>query len=232
MGEYVVKLRGAERMTSEACERELLGAYAAWQVGLEAVEPVAVTITPELVETLHGRDDWKAGERSIGLNVGSGFVQGMQEFVAGGRLTPAQLEQARLIFAFDVLIQNADRRAAKQNMLTDGERIVLLDHELAFSFTMDLMKMLRPSPEPWVIPDTDVHWIQNHYFFPLLRGAGFDFRTLAPQLHRLDGAFWEATRRHVPREWQTDQSARIETHLSHVLTNVEIFTTELNRLTQ
>ncbi|MBT9394801.1 hypothetical protein KLP40_16665 [Hymenobacter sp. NST-14] len=229
-GDYVLKGSGAERMSVEAFERELLGCFAAWQVGLQAVKPVQIDVSPEFVALMRGRDEYGLVSRSLGRNFGSEYQSGLREFVAGQPLKAAELEQARLVFAFDVLINNVDRNALKQNMLTDGERIVLLDHELAFSFTK-VLPFLRPR-QPWLLEDVDVReWIQKHYFFPQLRGRRFDFATLAPQLSRLDADFWQAARRHTPGAWQTGQANDIEAYICQVLAHVSEFTQELNRVT-
>lgn len=224
--DYVLKGSGGERMGPAAFERELLGSYAAWQVGLQAVEPVQVTVLPEFAELLRGQPAYGLIAKSIGSNYGSVFRQG-REFVAGQPLSTPELEQAKLIFAFDVLIQNPDRRPGKQNMLTDGTSIVLLDHELAFSFTQALF----PARYPWLIPDEDLHWIRNHYFYSHLRGKRIDFRPLSVKLQQLDASFWAHAQQHVPPEWRTAGGPAIEAYLSKALTHVEEFTTHLNRIT-
>ena len=229
-GDYVLKASGAERMSLEAFERELLGSFAAWQVGLSAVKPVQVDVSSQFLELMKGRDEYGLVSRSLGRNVGSEYQRGMGEFIAEQPLTAAEMEQARLIFAFDVLINNVDRNAIKQNMLTDGQRVLLLDHELAFSFTK-VLPFLR-SKQPWVLEEVDVvGWIQNHYFFPQLRAQRFDFTTLIPQLLQLDAAFWQAARRHTPPAWQSSQADDVEAYISQVLTHVSDFTQELNRVT-
>lgn len=230
-GDYVVKCLGAERMSVDAFQRELLGCYTAWQVGLYAVEPVQVDLSPDFLELLRGRDEYGLVSRSLGRNVGSGFQQGFREFVNGRPLTAAEQEQAYLVFAFDVLINNVDRNARKQNMLTNGQQIMLLDHEMAFSFTK-MLPSLR-SPTPWLLQDWDVqNWIQGHYFYPQLRGQSFDFTTLTPNLQNLNGQFWQAARQHIPDAWRTSELDKIEAYISQVLTHVSDFTQELNRVTQ
>ena len=121
--------------------------------------------------------------------------------------------------------------ATKQNMLTDGQQIMLLDHELGFSFTQ-VLPFLR-SPEPWLLQPSDVTgWIEKHYFFPQLRGRQFDFAILTPALQRLNEQFWQAARRHIPLTWRTPEMDDIETYISKVLAHVSYFTQELNRVTQ
>ncbi|QNE41933.1 hypothetical protein F1C16_20090 (plasmid) [Hymenobacter sp. NBH84] len=230
-GEYVIKCVDAERMKGAAFQRELLGCWAAWHVGLYAVEPVEVDISPDFLELMNGRAEYGMVSRSLGRNFGSSYEQGFREFITGQPLTDAEKEQAYLIFAFDVLLNNVDRNATKQNMLTNGQQIMLLDHELGFSFTQ-VFSFLR-SPEPWLLQPNDVSgWIEKHYFFPQLRGQQFDFTTLTPALQRLDSQFWQAARQHIPPTWRTPEIDDIEAHISQVLAHVSSFTQELNRVTQ
>lgn len=226
-GEYVLKGKGGERMGNAAFEREILGCYAAWQVGLKAVEPVQVTVPSEFLQVMLGHDNYSLVSRSIGQNYGSVFRPGMREFVSNQPLSASELEQAKLIFAFDVLIQNTDRRAGKQNMLTDGTDILLLDHELAFSFTQAIF----PPKEPWLIPEADMYWIRNHYFFQQLRGKRIDFRTLNVNLQNITPSFWQCAHQHTPPEWRTSEGQTIATHISEMVVHVEEFTTHLNRIT-
>ena len=118
-GEYVVKLVDAERMKGAAFQRELLGCWAAWQVGLHAVEPVEVDISPDFLGLMRGRDEHGMVSRSLGRNFGSGYEQGFREFITGQPLTAAEQEKAYLIFAFDVLLNNVDRNAyRRQNKMS------------------------------------------------------------------------------------------------------------------
>ncbi|MDO7875824.1 hypothetical protein Q5H93_13860 [Hymenobacter sp. ASUV-10] len=226
-GEYVLKGKGGERMTAAAFEREMLGCFAAWQVGLNAVEPVLVTVGNEFLQTIKGHPSYDLVSRSIGHNYGSVFRPGMREFANNQSLNPKEQEYAKLIFAFDVLIQNTDRRLEKQNMLTDGNDVIILDHELAFSFTQSLF----PVKESWLIPEADLYWIRNHYFFNQLRGKRIDFNTLCVNFQNIDADFWHSAYSHIPPEWQTGARAVIENHINEMVAHVEEFAAHLNRIT-
>lgn len=45
-----------------------------------------------------------------------------------------QRDQAAAIFAFDLLIQNPDRHTVNPNLWTRSDRLVVYEHEQAFSF--------------------------------------------------------------------------------------------------
>ena len=110
-GEYVVKLQRAERMSPRSCSFELLGAWMARELDFFAPEPVVVNLTEEFVQnTLKGRTGFKAAYQSIGLNYGSVYE-------AGFTTSPTELmdedeellEQAKMLYVFDLFIANTDR---------------------------------------------------------------------------------------------------------------------------
>jgi len=49
------------------------------------------------------------------------------------------------IFAFDLMVQNPDRRKGKPNLLRKGDELAIFDHEMAFSFLYALV----PNEYPW-----------------------------------------------------------------------------------
>lgn len=123
----VVKFRGAERMTPEACARELLAAFIAKQWGIRVVEPVLVEVSPEFVELERGKPHYQLLTNSIGLNVGSVYVQGYETIPVHQPLSDIELPQAQHIVLFDLLIQNADRRVEKPNLMSNGRELVIYD---------------------------------------------------------------------------------------------------------
>lgn len=57
--DYVVKLRAAERMSNEACMRELLALFIAFQFDIHTVNPVIANISNPFVDLLAGNNAWK-----------------------------------------------------------------------------------------------------------------------------------------------------------------------------
>lgn len=74
-GDYVVKFRGAARMSNEACMRELLAAFIAAHLGIRIVSPVIVNISQNFVELLIGNDAWQYANKSLGFNYGSEYIK-------------------------------------------------------------------------------------------------------------------------------------------------------------
>jgi hypothetical protein len=225
-GDYVVKFRGAERMSGEASMRELLAAFIAAQMEIRSVDPVIVNISQDFVNILEGDSTWQYANKSLGYNYGSGYMKKHTTIMPTQELNNHQLRYAQTIFAFDVTIQNPDRRNDKPNMLSDGTEIVIFDHELAFSFVMDIY----PNPRPWELRATDMDWINRHCLLPRIRGKEYDFKEFSRRFDNLDENFWTVARSLIPKEWLSDQFDRIKQHFSAICNNKDAFILELKKL--
>ena len=72
-------------------------------------------------------------------------------------------------------------------MLTDGEKILIFDHELAFAFVFDLIK----NSTPWILSEKDTTLIKNHYFYPYLKGNEPKFEEFIKKFEYINEKFWE-----------------------------------------
>jgi hypothetical protein len=225
--DYVVKYRNAPRMSVEASYRELLASFIAKELEMNVAEPALINVSPEFADTLRGKEGYKNASNSIGINYGSKFFgQGFFEFLQNQKLNEKQYAQAEQIFALDIFISNADRRKEKQNMLTDGEKIMIFDHELAFGFVMDIIK----NATPWLISDADKTWIKNHFFYPILKHNEHNFEAFVQSFEVLDKNFWDKADVLIPQEWKTKQVDEIKNNLRALINNKLIFLQELNKV--
>lgn len=224
--DYVVKFRSAERMSYEASMRELLACFIAMQMDIKIVNPAIINISQNFVDLLLGNNSWQYGSASLGYNYGSEYVKNHSTIIINQSLNNFELSYAQTIFAFDILIQNSDRRDAKPNMLTDGKEIVILDHELAFGFIFDFIK----NPNPWEIRQADLHWINNHCLLPKIKGKDFDFDSFSERLDNLDNNFWDTAWNLIPIEWRSDHFNLIRNHFTAISENKNSFILELKKL--
>jgi len=214
------------RMSIMSSNSELIAALIGLELDLNIAEPVIIDITPEFVDTLKGKDGYKNAINSIGLNFGCKFRPGLMEFASRQQLNDELYEQASQIFSFDVFISNADRRTDKPNMLTDGKKIVLFDHELAFGFVMDIIK----NPNPWLINESDLGWIKNHYFYPILKGNEHNFEQFVYKFSMLDDNFWNKLQNIIPDSWKSDHLDKIKSNLNSLISNKDSFKEQLIKL--
>lgn len=227
-GEYVVKWSNGQRMTADSCCRELLGAWIGHQLDFHTVEPATVIISAEFVETLIGGKGYRTAANSIGLNFGSTYVPGYIEFVSNQRLTQKQLSQAQDIFALDLFLSNPDRRVGKPNSITNGEDILIFDHELAFAFIMDL-PFLR-NKKPWILREQDREWIENHYFYSYFKHTQVDFSAIVERLACLDEPFWTRVKQLLPAAWLSHHVTDIQDYLTAIVSNRTEFSAQLSQV--
>jgi hypothetical protein len=224
--EYVVKYINSPRMSAMSSCSELMAAFIGLELGLKVAEPAIIEVTQEFVETLKGRDGYKTANNSLGINFGCKYERGFMEFASNQQLNDEQYEQAGQIFSFDIFISNSDRRKEKPNMLTDGDNILIFDHELAFGFVMDIIK----NPTPWIITDYEIGWIKNHYFYPILKGNEHNFDEFVDSFTVLDEKFWDKLRKTIPEVWIGDYFDTIKNNLTSLITHKDHFKIELNKV--
>lgn len=146
-GEYVVKLRGGIEDRESGLLRELLAAELAEHFRIAAPQPALIRIEQNLAELISGIEPSNKTciLSSIGLNFGTKLVSGYSVWPVDKHIPDAIWQTAVDIFAFDALVQNPDRRFDNPNLFVNGDSILIFDHEMAFSFLLDI----SPSATPW-----------------------------------------------------------------------------------
>lgn len=225
-GQYVVKCIKATRMSPSASNFELLGTWIGRELGFNTVEPVLVNISHEFVQTFAGQPGYTNALKSIGKNYGCVYEPAYMEVVTGAAFSKELTTQLLQIYAFDMFISNADRRITKPNLLTDGENILLLDHELAFSF---VNLLFAKNSTPWKLNHSDFEMAKGHYLYPYLKGAEHDFTEFVERFLVLNDEFWANVHKFIPKEWQSDQIEQIRVYLKSITDNRQIFSDQLTQ---
>lgn len=225
-GDYVVKLIDSERMGSpDAHMRETMAAFMAMEMEIPTPAPAVVEITPDLVETARGHWSYSRLSRSVGICFGCQLLDKAPEFTAIMDLNPAQKPDAKLVLPFDALLKNFDRRAHKPNLLSDGERLYVIDHELAFGFLFEIL----PDKTPWTLHEADVKQLQNHLLYTKLRNTALDVDDLCSRLDRINDAFWDKAMGELPETWRHEQYRRIRDQITSVKAHSRTFYEQLNQ---
>ena len=225
--QYVVKCMKATRMRPGASNFELLGAWIGRELGLNTVEPAIVNVSTDFVNTFAGQSGYTNAIKSIGRNYGCLYESGHLEVVNGAAFPKELTIQLPYIFGFDMLISNPDRRIDKPNLLTDGENILLLDHELAFSF-VDLF--FGKNSTPWKFNHSEHEMAKGHYLYPYLKGADHDFNEFVERFLLLDDEFWAKVSKFLPKEWQSEQIDQIRVYLKSITDNRQVFSDQLTQI--
>ena len=227
--EYVVKFKASEHLWQGSNMNELLASFIAIELDFLLPEPVVVNVSVDFVETLKDRhENFNLASKSIGFNFGSELQNGFQEIVLGQPLNEDLIMKFRNLFALDVFLGNPDRRVNRPNFLTNGKDLLIFDHELAFSFTQ-LFSFAR-NPQPWIILESDEKWLSENYAFNVLKGMDINFTDFTDRLTAINNNFWNKAFELVPDEWQNEHGSVIESYLSQIVDNKDLFAAELNRV--
>jgi hypothetical protein len=222
-GDYVVKLRGA--VQQRGLTNELLGARLAAHFELSSPPPALIMLEPAMAELIASTDLSKAEmvRGSIGLNFGTQVLIGFSTWPVDKHIPEAMQEAAVDLFAFDALLQNPDRRNSNPNLLAGGDTIMIFDHEIAFSFLLDLF----PSLTPWNLDRQG--YLTDHVFYRQLKAQKIDLTRFTAKLDGLSGTVLEEIFADVPQEWNNENGPKISQHLLTVRDHSEEFAEQIRR---
>lgn len=220
---FVVKLCGRE-MTERGRLCEFLAALLAQALGVPAVKPAVVRIPQELAIFFpEPRRSFIAA--GCGMQFGSQFVPHLVIYPPGKTIEARLLEQACNVFAFDMLIQNSDRRILKPNLFTNGETLTVLDHEMAFlPFILPTLGIVG---DPWKLHQPTV---LDHVLYTGLRGKSVDIGPFMERLRLLDDRILDMIAANIPAEWVSDDVNRVIAHIRAVRDNADRFGFEIGRV--
>ncbi|SRR5216683_279427 len=218
---FVVKGIGNPHVEEFSLFNEVVGNLLAARLGLITPEPALIKITPEFARAASstlGRHGFslEPGIASGSVYLGSGLIPPTPEMISGDRV-----DQIARIYAFDLLVQNPDRRADKPNCLYQKENIIAFDFELCFSFVLAI-----GASDPC---DFSKHGIaRKHFFRAALSRCAVDWRPFLKSLAALTDAEIEAMIKAVPVEWQ-QFAPKIEEHLKFMTRQSDRIELELQR---
>jgi hypothetical protein len=221
---FVVKICQGE-MTQQKRLCEFLCGLLGQALEVPVVMPAVVRIPPGLSGAFP--------ERLRAFIAAGCEAQFGSQFVPRGSTYPVDkvienrlLQPAWSVFAFDMLIQNSDRQAVRPNLLTHGDALTALDHDMAFPF---LLPLLEAHADPWELHQQTA---REHVFYKGLRGKAVDIEPFMGRLRQLDDDALEVIARAVPDEWTSNDVERVIEHVRSVRDNADRFAFELRRTLQ
>jgi HipA-like kinase len=201
---------------------ELIASLLADELGLARPLPAIVDVDPNISNLLSPKDFDVAAmiKKSGGANFASRVLSGGYGTWPVNKSVPSSLVQlAAEIFAFDALIQNPDRRPNNPNLLWKGSEIIIIDHELAFSF----LYQIGTSGRPWEVRASAGDFLNDHVFSKDLKGKKIDLTRFRDALEGIDKATLDALIDQVPIEWNNDNLSRMRAHFTDVQNHAEEF---------
>jgi hypothetical protein len=223
--DYVVKLKGGLDMGTGGLVFEAVAAELADYFGISHPEPAIVQINTELANLIATLEPERANliRKSVGMNFATKQLKNLIVWPVDRSPSAGQSQAASEIFAFDALIQNPDRKFSNPNLGTVGDQIFVYDHELAFSFLLDIFL----NSEPWMV-SKQLFW-SEHVFFNSLRRKPLDIGGFLGRLAELPEDFVDRLREQLPMEWDFNTLWKIKGHLNSLSANAEAFGEELMR---
>jgi hypothetical protein len=195
-GEYVVKFRSEVRGNELGLMFEVVAAQLAACLCIPMPNPALIRLPPDLADAMPEASVASRVRKSKGLNFGTRFLGGgYATWLVDDPIPNSLLPLAAAIVAFDALIDNADRRREKPNLLSKGEELYIIDHEVAFAFTL----LVGWRSEPWERRNRE--FLKNHPLYAGLRGRGLDLTRFESALQQLDDVDIEAICGSVPIEF-------------------------------
>ena len=224
--EAVVKLRWHPQIAPGAMGAEAMCSLFAADLDLPVQPPYRVQIDREFAATVPDPVLRPIIEASAGLNFGSRkWGPGYTIWPRDQNLPRAMRRTAMEIFAFDGLIQNADRRAINPNCVFLGDEFLLYDHESAFSNFLVLF-----AKPPWEPRGLD--YLKDHIFRDALRGVALELDRLQGALEALDAARFQVYLDAIPAEWdgETITRAKAAEHLLNCIPHFDRIKIQLQSL--
>ena len=139
--------------------------------------------------------------------VGFGSAKVANQFsvwTSGNRVTESMLPSTLGAFVVDAVIDNADRKPSNPNCLVAGDRLHLIDHELAFPSTAGLPGW-RP---PW--QTGALSWLDRtdgHLFCRELKTHNLDFEPVRQRWSAISNDRLQEYRQAIPPEWEAAHPA-------------------------
>lgn len=220
---FVVKAVGLPEVTEASLFREVFGNMLAREFGISTPTPALVNLSPQFVAAanlyltnyrIHIRPGLAAGCEY--------FSQGFSSVVPGAFLTTEEANQATLLYAFDLLIQNPDRTTRKPNCALRAGQLMAFDFELAFSFLL-LIGNLTP---PWQVAAHSMGL--QHLFYQALKDKTLDWQPFIVALRKLTKRRLQKLSAELPPAWQA-QSERVCQHVLEAKRNSAKLEIELQR---
>jgi hypothetical protein len=196
---FLVKALGASPdVHAQGLFNELFGSMLACLLGLKTAPPALIVIDQPFIDA--HRPLLVANNMNLqpGLAVGLDYVDPIHPYFPDYELTvPRHIRQAADIYAFDMLIDNSDRRTEKPNCGWRNGELFPFDFDLSFQF-LQLLVVLK---QPWEIDDK---MSRAHLFYGNLKNKRGLFTDFCNRLAGVSGGIMEEWVRTMPGTWTTN----------------------------
>jgi hypothetical protein len=197
--ELVAKFTGPQ-LTVTSLVREALCAMLAADLGLPIPACYCVSLSADFLAALAGTHKSEADYLSAAVPIGFGSAKlppGYAAWMPERSIPKVMQAEAAEIYAFDLLLQNPDRKPTNPNLLSKGERFAIFDHELAL--ITEGVLFWKPPWEPGAL--TAQRAPEGHILRAGLRGTKPDFARLIGAWEAIDDTRLATYEAALPPEW-------------------------------
>jgi len=226
--EVIAKFSGGCDRGVDSLITESISAILASDLGLPVPRPYLIEIDQAFIDIIPDSEiKLQMGASSLigfgSLKLPSGYYNW-----STSQDTPADINQAAEIIAFDGLIQNPDRRPENTNCLTNGKDLAIFDHDLAF--VTEGVLFWKP---PWEHGGLDnLIWTQKHIFYDQLKRKSIDLERFRDAWASINDTRLQEYENSIPPEWLNNShtATRIISYIRDVRDNIDDSLSEVSRL--
>jgi hypothetical protein len=222
---FLVKTIGLPEIQPLGLYCELLGNLLAREFGIITPNPAIIILSEEFIEA-NKKSFW---ERNIKLRAGLGvgaeyFSQGFTAVKSDMFLSRDLLGQATLIYGFDLLSQNPDRKEHNPNCAVKGNQIVAFDFDQSLSF---IYPIIGTKSEAWELSKLK---FGPHVFYSNLKAKEreLNWQPLIHKVKHLNRDRIEALCSLIPAEFG-NYSEKVYKHFQTIIDNSNQLEFELIR---
>ena len=192
--QFVTKAIGHPEISDTDLFAEIFGNLLARMFGLTTCEPHIIAFTEDFVAATAGITPPKVNLR-IGYGVGSLFDPPLIPVIADFKIPKHLLAQATLLYAFDLLTVNPDRKRSNSNCALQGDKLVAFDFNEAFRFLNANFK-----PPSWMVADNGI--ASSHICRANLRQSQTHWDEFIAALRTISAPALAALVKDFPAAWQ------------------------------
>lgn len=227
--EVVAKFSAGQNIGANGLVREAVAAMLAADLNLPVPEPFVVHVSDAFIDTIADREINDLLRKSIRVGFGSSRLPGGNSTWPTAYDVPKKMRAAAAeVFAFDALIQNADRKPSNPNLQIKGDEIAIFDHELAF-----ITEGVIGWQPPWV--PGSLEYLSSpdaHIFQRALKGHPIDLERFSASWRAISNERLTVYLAALPTEWSADPSfsQKVVTFVRDLRDNLDPALMEIKRV--
>ena len=217
---FLVKSLGHPEVSAGSLYAEALGLGLAREFGVATPAPALIELGADFV---NGAQPFVPSgvQLRVGMGVGVEQLTGFKPLPRDWKMTPALCAPALMIYALDLLIDNADRRIENPNCAFHGATLMAYDFELAFGF---LVPLIGRNPQPYQVSQLGI--AHRHVFQQPLLANARDWQPFAARLQSLNAPRLQQLVWNLPPAWLVSHP-KVEAHILSAQANCPKLLVEL-----